>query len=421
MKSADGNIYYLVNYGVFQGVDHSPNYDQTAFWIQKEILREAGYPRIRTIDEFFDLIRDYYRRNPTINGQPTIPFTIITEGWRVFELWNPPNFLAGNPNDGDGIVNPANNYEYKTFFTMDISRRWFQLLNQLDKEGLIDRTSFTDTYDQYQAKIASGRVLGQFVQGWQFMYSADLANRDRGENNRTMAPLPVVWDANTQPWYRNITIPNLLRGMGISVSAQDPVRIIRFINDLLAEDVQRVINWGIEGEHWQWGSNGVPYRTEAQRADWQNDNWQTLNRARLMGDIFPKIQGSFSDGFPSDLGHLLSEREATILPEDLELFAAYGVGSTNELMDRNPRPNNPWFPAWSTPTPPDGSAAQLANARVEDIMRQRLPQMVLAPTADFDRLWNAYVAEIEAADIAAYEAYMHEQVLIRLRALGVIR
>ncbi|MCL1931227.1 MAG: hypothetical protein FWF55_05385, partial [Treponema sp.] len=254
------------------------------------------------------------------------------------------------------------------------------------------------------------------VQGWQFMYGADLANRDRGENIRTMAPLPVVWDANTKPRYRNITIPNLLRGMGISVKAKNPVRIIQFVNALLAEDVQRTLNWGIEGQHWQWGPDKKPYRTPEQRANWQNDNWQEQNRARLMDDIFPKIQGSFSDGFPSDLSQYYPEREATLLPEDVELFKAYGVTSTNELMDKNPPPNAPWFPTWSMPPPPDGSPAQIALIRCEQTMKQRLPQLILAPPADFERLWTAYVQEMTVTNnIAVYEQYMQEQLNQRLK------
>lgn len=415
MRSADGHIYYLVNFGVFQGIDHSPDYNQAAFWIQKDILRDAGYPVIRTVDEYFNLIEDYWRRNPTINGQPTIPFTILTHDWRAFELWNPPNFLAGNPNDGNGVVDPVT-HEYRTFFTMDISRRWFQKLNELNARGLIDRAGFTDNYDQYSAKIASGRVLGQSVQGWQFMYGPDLANRDRGENHRTMAPLPIVFDESIQPWYRNVPIPNLLRGMGISVSAKDPVRIIRFINDLLDEEIQRTLNWGIEDQHWQWDANGIPYRTEEQRANWQNDNWQTLNRGRLLNDIFPKLEGSFSDGFPSDLTYFYPERQSTLLPEDRELLEAYGVGGTNQLMDPNPRPNNIWFPTWNMATPPDGSAAQIALTRAEETMKARLPQIILAPPADFNRLWNAYVHEMTVVNrIADYEAYMQEMLNQRIR------
>jgi len=418
MKHTDGHTYYLVNFGVFQGLDQNPSYDQAAFWVQKAVLKDAGYPKVTTIDQYFDLIEAYYKKNPTINGQPTIPFVILMDDWRAFELWNPPNFLAGYPNDGNGIVNPST-YEYKTFFTQDISKRWFQKLNELDKRGLIDRTTFTDNYDQYQAKIAAGRVLGQSVQGWQFMYAADLANRDRGQNIRTMAPLPIVWDANTRPRYRNITIPNLYRGMGISKSAKDPVRIIRFVNDLLDEEIQRTLNWGIEGKDWQYDSKKVPYRTAQQRANWQNDNWQEQNRARLMDDIFPKIQGSFKDGYPSDLSQYYPEREAMLLPEDVELFKAYGVTSSNELMDKNPPPNSPWFPTWNMPNPPDGSPAQIALSRCEQTMKQRLPQMILAPTAQFESLWTAYVAEMTSNGIATYEAFMQANLNQRLKDWGI--
>jgi putative aldouronate transport system substrate-binding protein len=418
MRSADGHIYYLVNFGVFQGRDQNPTYDQAAFWVQKDVLRDAGYPQIKTVDQFFDMIENYYRKTPTINGQPAIPFTILTDDWRAFELWNPPNFLSGHSDDGNGIVDPVT-YEYKTFFIQDVSKRWFRKLNGYNARGLIDRTGFTDNYDQYQAKIASGRLLGQSVSGWQFIYSADAANRDRGENIRTMAPLPVVFDETIRPRYRAITPPNLMRGMGISVSAKDPVRIIKFVNDLLDEEVQRTIYWGIEGKQWQWDANGVPYRTEEQRANWQNDNWQEQNRARLMDDIFPKIQGSFSDGYPSDLSFYFPERESTLLPEDIELFKAYGVNSTNELMDKAPAPNAPWFPTWNVPTPPDGSTAQIALQRCEQTMKQRLPQIILAPPADFERLWTAYVAEMNGNGLASYEAYMQEQLNQRLKAWGI--
>jgi putative aldouronate transport system substrate-binding protein len=418
MKSADGHIYYLINFHVYQGTDFNPNYDQTAFWVQKEVLKDAGYPKVATVDQYFNLIENYYKKTPTINGQPTIPFVILTHDWRAFELWNPPNFLAGNPNDGNGVVDPKT-YKYTVFFTQEISKRWFKKLNEFDKKGLIDRASFTDTYDQYSAKISSGRVLGQSVQGWQFIYGPDLANRDRRQNNRTMAPLPVVWDANTTPRYRTLPILNILRGMGISVSAKDPVRIMRFLNELISEDVQRTINWGIEGQHWQWDAQKKPYRTAQQRTNWQNDNWQNQNRLRLLEDVFPKLQGSFSDGYPTDLSWYFPEREAAILPEDKELWAAYGVTNNNELVGKQPAQTGPWFPAWSVPTPPDGSPAQIALSRMEQIMKQRLPQMILAPTADFEKLWADYVKEMNDAGLANYEKHMQDQLNIRLKEWGI--
>ena len=422
MKSPDGHIYHLIDYGIIRGKDQNPDYNQAAFWVQKAVLKDAGYPKIKTVDEYFALLENYQKKFPRINGQPTIPFVILTHDWRAFEMWNPPNFLAGNPNEGNGVVNPRT-YEYKNFFTMDISKRWFQKLNEFDKKNLIDRTSFTDNFDQYGAKIASGRVLGQFVQGWQFMYDLDPANKARGEAIRMMAPLPIVFDANTRPWYRNLPIPNIGRGMGISVSAKDPVRIIRFVNELLSEEIQRTLLWGIENKDWQWKTEGgrkIPYRTPEQRTNWQNPTWQEQNRAKLM-DMFPKIEGSFSDGFPADLSHYYPEREAMIDPTDKELFTAYGVSSYAELMDKDPRPNNPWFPTWNMPNPPDRSPPQMAYSRCEQTMRQRLPRLVLSPTAQFDALWTAYVNEMNSNGMARYEAFMQDELNKRLKAWGIRR
>jgi putative aldouronate transport system substrate-binding protein len=281
--------------------------------------------------------------------------------------------------------------------------------------------SFTDNYDQYQAKIASGRVLGQFAQGWQFMYDADPANRSRGQADRMMAPLPIVFDANIRPRYRNLPIPNIGRGMAISKNAKDPIRIIRFINDLLAEDVQRTLLWGIEGKDWQKDSKGVPYRTAAQRTNWQNPAWTEQNRAKLM-DMFPKIEGSFSDGYPFDLSHFPAERDASLDPIDKELFTAYGVTSYNELMDKNPPPNAPWFPTWNMPNAPDGSPAQIALRRCEQTMKQRLPQMILAPTAQFESMWTTYVTEMNSNGlIRSYEPYMQDELNKRLRSWGIRR
>ncbi|MBO4857996.1 MAG: hypothetical protein J5527_05740, partial [Treponema sp.] len=174
-KDANGkiikeHIYSLPNYGVYDGVPSDTYYNQNGWWIQKAVLKEFGYPVIKTIDQYFDLLEKYYKKYPTIDGMPTIPFNIITADWEAFDLWNPPNFLAGYPNDGNGHVTLENGkYVYTDNFADENAHRWFKLANGYFQRGLIDPASFTDNRDQYYAKIAQGRVLGMFIQGWQFM------------------------------------------------------------------------------------------------------------------------------------------------------------------------------------------------------------------------------------------------------------
>jgi putative aldouronate transport system substrate-binding protein len=411
-RSADGNVYYLTTWGVFTGRDQSPYYGDSAMWIQKEILKEAGYPKIVTLDQYFDLIINYSKKHPTINGQPVVPFTILTYDWHAFCLWNPPNFLAGYPNEGNGTVDPVT-HEYKNFFTQDISKRWFKKLNELNAQGYVDRSAFTENYDQYLAKLATGRVLGIHDQRWQFANAMD-ALRDQGMYNRTMAPLPIVYNETTRPRYRNRTIPNLGRGMGISIKAKDPVRIMRFLNDFMAEEIQRTMSWGIEGEDWQWNDKHEPYRTQEQRTNWNNQAWQEQNRAILARNIFPTWEGSFTDGYPTELENYYPEREANAREEDKELWAAYGVTSDAELMDKDPPPNSLWFPTWNMPAPPDGSEAQIAYQRCELSMKKYLPQIILANPLDFEGLWAEYVDEMNKNGIAKYETYMQEQLNRRI-------
>jgi putative aldouronate transport system substrate-binding protein len=105
-------------------------------------------------------------------------------------------------------------------------------------------------------------------------------------------------------------------------------------------------------------------------------------------------------------------------PEDKELFAAYGVTSTNELMDKNPAPNTLWFPTWSMPNPPDGSDAQMAMAKATETMKKMLPQVITCAPAQFETQWTAYVNQIKADGIAQYEAYMQGALNQRIKDWG---
>jgi putative aldouronate transport system substrate-binding protein len=381
-------------------------------WIQKEVLKEFGYPTITTMDEYFDILIRYREKYPTINGMPTIGFSILAHDWRTFNLINPPNFLAGFPNDGNGTINPVT-HEYRVFLNQDISQRWFRKLNQMNAVGLIDRSCFVDNYDQYLSKIASGRVLGFHDQAWQFQ-SAEQSLTTQGMHNRTYAPLPIVFDESITPRYRNRSVPNIGQGIGISIRARDPVRIIRFLDAQLDEEVQKVIGfYGILDEDYHIGEDGLPYRTQLQRDQQDDEVWKLHNQAHLWRSHSPKIEGSFSNGWPTNISDFFHEREATMRPEDRELWEAYGVANNPELLDPDPPLNSVWFPAWSIELT-DGSDAQIAWRRAEDIYRRHLPRIIQAPPAQFERLWADYLVELERSGIRRYEEYKQRELLRRI-------
>lgn len=412
MKEDDGHVYVLPVWGVFDGRDQSSWYGDSAMWIQKEVLKEFGYPTIKTVDEYFDLLIKYKEKYPTIDGMPTIAFTILTYDWHSFCLINPPNFLAGFPNDGNGTVDPAT-HTYRVFLYQDISKRWFKKLNEMNAAGIIDRTCFVDNYDQYLSKIASGRVLAFHDQAWQFQ-QAEYSLENQKMYNRTYAPLPIVFDETIRPRYRNRKLPNIGQGIGVSVKAKDPARIIRFLDAQLAEEAQKVIGyWGIEGEDYQYDENGHPYRTEQQRLQQADDVWKLRNQAQLWYNHNPKMEGTFSDGYPTNIADIYTEKEAGLRPDDKELWAAYNVTSHPEMMDIDPPENPVWFPAWQIQVP-DGSDAQLAWQRAEALYRKYLPRIILGRPAQFESLWEEYVAELGKTGLDTYEAFMQKEINKRI-------
>ncbi|MBP5358371.1 MAG: hypothetical protein J6Y69_04200, partial [Treponema sp.] len=52
-KIVNEHIYSLPNYGVYDGAPSDTYYNQNGWWIQKAVLKEFGYPKIKTIDEYF--------------------------------------------------------------------------------------------------------------------------------------------------------------------------------------------------------------------------------------------------------------------------------------------------------------------------------------------------------------------------------
>lgn len=417
MHEADGHVYCLIDYGVPENGEVATEYYGPAMFIQKAVMKEFGYPKIKTIDEYFDLIAKYKAKHPTTkDGKPTIGFSILTYDWHKFNLCNPPPFLAGYPNDGDGIVDPKTG-KYRVQYYGPEAKRWYKLLNEMNAKGLVDRESFTDNYDQYMAKLSNGQVLGVHDQFWQFQD----ASRALYAQNRvweTMMPLPIVFDKSIKPHWRDQTLPNLQRGYGISIKAKDPVRIIKFLDEQLDPAWQKIFTWGVEGEDYGFDKSGQPTQTKEQAARWDDPTWRLNNLAELWWAEAPKLEGRFSKGgLACALRQNANLYLATLRPEDQEILKAYGAFSWSDLMDKDPPQNAAWYPAWQL-VPPDGSPEKLAFTKAQDTYAKDLPKVILAKPADFEKEWANYLADLKKCNLEIFEKWMQEKLDERIAKYG---
>jgi len=401
-RKEDGHIYYMPQFGNYYGKDTRTTHNDEAFWIQKAVLEWANYPKIKTLDEYFALIEKYKAANPTINGQPSIGFEILCDDWRYFCLENPPQFLAGYPNDGKAIIDPktitAQNYN-----TIPEAQQYYKKLNEEYNKGIIDSETFTAKYDQYIAKISTGAVLGMVDQQWDFE-NGTKSLKSQNLYERTYVPLALTLDPNVKPNYATLPAINAGSGIGVTTSCKDVEGAFKAINDLLDQDVMALRTWGEKDKDYMVGADGAFYKTEEQRAQFWDVDWTKANMCTY--SYFPIYKGMFKDGINViQVDEQPKEFYDSLKPVEKKLLDAYGYKKFTDFVNVPAEKNTAWYPIYSA-TGAFGSdtPAGIAMQKMDDIKRQWLPKVVMAGAGQFDASWKEYQTTLTTgADIKAYE------------------
>ena len=407
LRQDDGHIYWIPQFSCIKNEEKVCTHNDEAFWIQARVLEWAGYPEIRTMDQYFDLIEAYNDANPTMeDGTANIPYTILCDDWRYFCLENAPQFLDGYPNDGSCMVDP-DTLTVLDYNTSDTAVKYFKKLNEEYKKGIVDPESFTQTYDEYIAKLSTGRVLGMIDQWWDFAYTAGDALKQAGLDKQgcDYIPLPVTIDESVKnQWHNSGGAFNEATGLAIATGCEDPDAAAKFVSDLLDQDTHNLRFWGVEGVDYQVDENGEFIRNDDQRIQASDTAYKASHLCSY--SYFPQYSGTSDDGINANKPEGQANEFFDGLNEDVKkAFEAYGVETYVEMLGTNEAPGD-WYPMWSfsnnfTTSTPGG----MAWTKIGEVKHEQLPQVVMAD--DFDSAWAAYMD--------AYNAYQPEDFLSELQ------
>ena len=422
-------LYIIPNYGLADGDQIALSVGGPAFFIQKQVLAWAGYPQIKTMDEYFDVLERFLDANPTDeNGNPYIGFAILCEDWRHFCLINPVQHLMGRPNDGEVLIDVSNeDFHTETFIDKPYAKAYYKKLNAAYKAGLIDRSTFSMSYDQYIALISGGTVLGMFDQAWDFG-TATAALQDAKMYDRTYVALGLIYSEEdlegialpTDTWkveehYLNGSLPNVNRGFGISVNCTCPERIVAMWEEMMSDEWQLLFNWGIEGEDYIITDDGRLDMTPEQYANTQNAEWKLANKAEAFTQSSPKKQGWILNDI--QVGDKVvkagncwepGNQDEIVFGQmndyDKEFLSAYGFKKFADFVNP-PIELAPYGEAWQI----DYTPVNTAHDNFLKVQDNRLPELIQCDEAEFDAKWDEFVAEIKPfAD--EFGAFMQEAV-----------
>jgi len=381
LRDPDGHIYSLYAPNLVEKVPDT----QASFVVQYAVLKEAGYPEIKTLEELHGILKEYVKKHPKMDGQDVIPFS-SPDPSRTY--LNAPIAAAGQPDHGEFVIDKDQNVHLAV--TEPFTKDYYKFLNQLNKEGMLDKELFSLTWESFSAKAAQGRILAGFVPQW-IMSGIENSLKAAGKYDQLYAKFPIHIHEGIEDHTNTITPTNSTNNWSITTKAKDPEKIIKFIDYLFTDEGQELTNWGIEGQHFEKkdGKRIVkPDFAEERQKDQTVDmkegygsyTWFTFGNGAKLGD------GDWSTPTNPDTV------QASYTPATKEVLSKYGKQVWADFL---PKPE--YIPAytWQLNNPSEYKGLW---KKMEQALYRGAPRVILAENdAEFEKAWNDLATQLDQA------------------------
>lgn len=390
-NAKNDGIYFLASYAR-DDTELSP---QNGFELQHAVVKYLGYPQIKTLKDFENAIREYKEKVPTINGEPTIGLSLVSDDWRwMTSVGNMASMSSGIPDDGQWYIDAAG-YKATYKFLLPQIKEYFRWLNHMNDINLLDPDSFVQKYEQYKEKISSGRVLALTDAVWEYK-DAETQLKEKGQYERTYGIYPVVADEKYKfPEFREVS-PNNDYGIGISTSCKDPVRAIKFLDWLCSDEAQILNNWGIEGANYSIVSGKRVISNEEWKSRNEESDFTLKTGIGLYTYPFPQWGVGKKDPTGQFYNPITEETEiSNYNPSEKETLNAYGKKIWKDLYpDKSELSRSQWGSAWTINIPNDSELYIILN-KCNSIMKNEIPHAVLCKPSEFDKVWDGIMADLK--------------------------
>ncbi|OAB41070.1 ABC transporter substrate-binding protein [Paenibacillus antarcticus] len=410
----DKAIYAIPSYA---GVDNQSLRATGGFELQHRAVKEAGYPEIKTVQDYENVIKSYIDKHPTDeNGNKNIGLTLNADDWYMYiTVTNPAFYTTGSSDDGEYAID-IDTQEVTYHYKRPAEKEYFRWLNHMNDIGLLDPESFVQKYDQYKAKIATGRVIGMIDQDWAYG-DAEKALKTANKLDQGYGHYPVTLSSEykeTSFWPTGFMAGY---GIGISVDCKDPVRAIKFLDYLASDEGQVLLNWGVEGKDYKIedGKRVIPADVASRKI---NDATNFTKETGI--GLYNNLSVHYGDGVKDSTDNYYT----TSFPEQIvadynavekETLAAYKVTTWRELFPKDDEFKvKPWGAAWNIAIPGDSEVLILDN-KLRDITWKRIPEAILAKPDNFDKVWESYMQDLDKAGVDKAETLREELVKQRVK------
>ncbi|HQO56425.1 MAG TPA: extracellular solute-binding protein [Clostridia bacterium] len=270
-NASDGYLYPISSI-----IDIQPAY---GMFVRKDWLERVGLDVPNTWEEWLTVWRAFRDQDANGNGDPNdeIPFTAAGE--HIPGAWGTSPLLFV------GII--SNQYFYLDGNTYQLVydhpryREYLEVMQLLYSEGLMDKEVVTHTYQDTGALQSAG-VAGSALEFTDRASSAVKTLQETDTNATFVATLPMVGTHGEQYMPARAKFDG--RGFYVTIQAEKDGKmeaIMRVVDYLFSEEGTKLINFGIEGQHYTM-VNGAPVLNK----EILDGGWQVAREAGLANQTF---------------------------------------------------------------------------------------------------------------------------------------
>lgn len=255
-STESGAIYSLANMYVYPGQQAQP-----LTYINKAWLKNLNLEMPETVEELYTVLKAFKEQDANGNGDPDdeLPLCFDTyAGQHVqhilqagFGIYSTTLDLMMGVDESGKVFLHENTENFKDYL---------KFMNKLYTEGLMDETSFIQTYSERREKIINGKV-GMFAD-----WSGLLANTcgiNAPEAYDTYQWVYGLGSENTPVAYPAWSIVQTGAKILVNANTKHPEAICKIIDTLFTDEYMLLYNYGIEGETFEYVTTDTGFTVPA--------------------------------------------------------------------------------------------------------------------------------------------------------------
>lgn len=424
-KIADenGDFYYMP--GGYQFAD-SQVYPEAgiSFNVRTEYFEENGYDKMpKTLEEYEALLNEVKG-----TSQEMVPLALAMGPQGMLDTIISTGAAAYGLSYSDGLVLKDGKLQH--FTRNDDMKAYFQFLNKLNTEGLLDVESSVLSMEMLKQKCVAGKVWSYIGSGWEINSEVIAYEAANGTDTQTVYFYPAANSDVEHTAYAPYTVNLYNSGMTLTVANRDPDRYLRFYNYLNSEEgwltQLGIVNYDFDGENTVEETEGYDYivhkdieylpgRPFVEATTWMGEMWASdenwwwnhgINSlwAFTYGEV-NHPDGQYDYVGKMDVGMWWDENTTRVNGE---------MGLTGENYFDKHREMSVDITEFAGLELDPKSQEYVDSLNLKTLYEKYLPRAVMAKTAEeFETEWNTMSAELEKSGLdgveTAYQALYEER------------